>query len=168
MLDHLITSKTRIRLLIKFFVYEEMEAYLRELTKEFGDATNAVRVELTRLTEAGLLIRSEVKNRKMYRANTKHPHFADIQYIVRRYIKWYNFQQTYLDKGSTLEAIYLLEDAARTSQYEYILLHPEDASKVASYNADALRIRVLENKDIEKLQGKNIPCFCIWRKQFGT
>ena len=53
MLDALITSKTRIRLLVKFFLNPTMKAYLRQLADEFGESTNAVRVELNRLTEAG-------------------------------------------------------------------------------------------------------------------
>ena len=55
MLDALITSKTRVRLLVKFFLNPTMKAYLRQLADEFGESTNAVRVELNRLKEAGLL-----------------------------------------------------------------------------------------------------------------
>ncbi|PIO48027.1 MAG: transcriptional regulator, partial [[Chlorobium] sp. 445] len=55
MLDSLVTSKTRIKLLLKFFLNQETRAYLRGLAEEFGESTNAVRVELNRLTEAGFL-----------------------------------------------------------------------------------------------------------------
>jgi hypothetical protein len=55
MLSTLITSKTRVRLLVKFFLNPTMKAYLRQLAEEFGESTNSLRIELNRLTEAGLL-----------------------------------------------------------------------------------------------------------------
>ena len=55
MLEALITSKTRVRLLVRFFLNPTMKAYLRQLADEFGESTNSVRVELNRLTEAGIL-----------------------------------------------------------------------------------------------------------------
>ena len=55
MLESLITSKTRTKLLLKFFLNPGTSAYLRGLAEEFGESTNGVRVELNRLSEAGLL-----------------------------------------------------------------------------------------------------------------
>ena len=47
MIESLITSKTRTRLLLKFFLNPETRAHLRGLADEFGESTNGVRVELT-------------------------------------------------------------------------------------------------------------------------
>ena len=55
MLETLVTSKTRAKLLLKFFLNPSTSAYLRGLADEFGESTNGVRVELNRLMEAGLL-----------------------------------------------------------------------------------------------------------------
>ena len=55
MLNTLITSKTRINLLLKFFLNPGTKAYLRGLASEFDESTNAVRVELNRLTQAKIL-----------------------------------------------------------------------------------------------------------------
>ncbi|MDY0178946.1 MAG: ArsR family transcriptional regulator, partial [Synergistaceae bacterium] len=55
MLDSFVTSKTRIKLLLKFFINPDTTAYLRGLADEFGESTNAVRVELNRLSRAGIL-----------------------------------------------------------------------------------------------------------------
>ena len=46
MLDSLITSKTRLRLLIKFFLNIANKGYLNSLASEFGESTNSVRKEL--------------------------------------------------------------------------------------------------------------------------
>ena len=73
MLDALITSKTRVRLLVKFFLNPTMKSYLRELASEFEESTNSVRLELNRLKEAGLLESEAKGNLVMYNAKTTHP-----------------------------------------------------------------------------------------------
>ena len=55
MLDTLITSKTRLKLLLKFFLNSSSRAHLRNLETEFGESTNAIRLELNKFEEAGLL-----------------------------------------------------------------------------------------------------------------
>lgn len=40
MLDSLITSKTRLKLLIKFFVSSTNKGYLRGIAEEFNESTN--------------------------------------------------------------------------------------------------------------------------------
>ena len=55
MLTALITSKTRVKLLMKFFLNPETKSYLRQLSSEFGESTNGIRVELNRLVKAKLL-----------------------------------------------------------------------------------------------------------------
>ena len=55
MLDSLITSKTRLRLLIKFFLNIANKGYLNGLANEFGESTNSVRKELNNLSSAGYL-----------------------------------------------------------------------------------------------------------------
>ena len=86
MLDSLVTSKTRIKLLLKFFINPETKAYLRELSKEFGESTNAVRLELNRLTKAKLLLSQNKGRTVMYNANTDHAFFRDIQKIACKYV----------------------------------------------------------------------------------
>lgn len=85
MLDSLITSKTRIRLLVKFFLNPAMKAYLRGLSDEFGESTNAIRLELNRMEEAGLLCSEEEGKKKVYHANPSHPLFNDIHSLVLKH-----------------------------------------------------------------------------------
>ena len=67
MLDSLITSKTRIKLLLKFFLNTSTHAYLRGLADEFGELTNALRLELNHLENAGLLKAENERNKKVCR-----------------------------------------------------------------------------------------------------
>ena len=86
MLDSLVTSKTRIKLLLKFFINPETKAYLRELAKEFGESTNSVRLELNRLTKANMLVSQNHGRTILYNANTGHTLFRDIQNIAIKYV----------------------------------------------------------------------------------
>ena len=84
MLEALITSKTRIKLILKFFMNPESSSYLRGLAEEFGESTNAIRVELNRFEKAGLLESEALGNKKMFKANVTHPLFMDLQQIVQK------------------------------------------------------------------------------------
>ena len=78
----LISSKTRIKLLTRFFFNPESRSYLRELAKEFNVSTNAVREELNQLRKTRLL-KSEKKGRQVfYMANQDHPLFPELRSMV--------------------------------------------------------------------------------------
>jgi hypothetical protein len=82
MIHTLITSQTRVKLLMKFFLNSRTRAHLRGLETEFGESSNAIRVELNRFEKAGLLHFSRDGNKKVYRANIKHPFFKDIHNLI--------------------------------------------------------------------------------------
>ena len=84
MLDTLITSKTRLKILTKFFLNGQAKAYLRGLEEEFKESSNSVRLELNRFEQASLLLSKFEGNKKVYQANTAHPLFPDIQNILRK------------------------------------------------------------------------------------
>ena len=81
MLESIITSQTRIKLLLKFFLNPKTTGYLRQLAAEFGESTNGIRVELNKLMEAKILS-SETRGRnKYFRANVSHPLFEQWRQI---------------------------------------------------------------------------------------
>ena len=86
MIESLITSKTRIKLMLKFFLNSSTKAYLRGLEAEFGESTNAIRIELNRFEHAGLLHTEPCGNKKMFKANTNHPLYNDINSLLRKYV----------------------------------------------------------------------------------
>ena len=63
MLGELIASKTRLRLLIKFFISQANRGYLNGLANEMGESTNSIRKELNHLHGAGYLNRIKVDNK---------------------------------------------------------------------------------------------------------
>ena len=86
MIETLISSKTRVKLLLKFFLNSKMTAYLRSLESEFGESSNAIRVELNRLEQAGMLVSRFDGNKKIFQANTHHPLFKDVHSILLKYV----------------------------------------------------------------------------------
>ena len=84
LLGPLITSKTRLKLLLRFFVNQDLSGYLQGLSKELNENSNSIRVELNRLEGAGILKSSFKGRRKMYQVNTTHPLATDISKIIRK------------------------------------------------------------------------------------
>jgi len=113
MLDSIITSKTRIKLLLKFFLNSQTKSYLRNLEQEFGESSNAIRVELNRLEEAGLLQAEHSGNRKYFSANTKHPLFGDINNILKKFVGIDQLIDKVTSKIGDLEAAYVTGDFAK-------------------------------------------------------
>ncbi len=113
MLNSLITSKTRVKLLLKFFLNSDNKSYLRNLEQEFGESSNAIRVELNRLEEADLL-RSEVSgNKKYFCANTSHPLFKDINNIVRNSVGIDQLIERVINQVGNLEVAYITGEFAK-------------------------------------------------------
>jgi len=86
MLDSLITSRTRVKLLLKFFTNERTLGYLRGLAEEFGESTNAVRTELNRMSDANLITSETNGRRRLYRANPDHPLFPELTSVTHKYL----------------------------------------------------------------------------------
>ena len=72
MLDSLITSKTRLRLLIKFFLNIANKGYLNGLANEFGESTNSVRKELNELITMLLFRKNKTKTIRLFIWLTPH------------------------------------------------------------------------------------------------
>lgn len=112
MLDSLITSKTRLRLLVKFFVNSKTHSHLRGLAEEFGESTNSIRKELNNLTQAGILERHSEKNKIEYQANVKHPFFKNIQEIIRKYLGLDKLLEQVLERMGEVNQVILTGDIA--------------------------------------------------------
>jgi DNA-binding transcriptional ArsR family regulator len=111
-LDSLVTSKTRVKLLLKFFAHSN-SGYLRSLAKEFDESTNAVRVELNRLTEAGLLVSEDEGKTKVYRANHSHPFFAEISAMVSKFLGLDELMEKIVKRMGNVEKAIIVGDYAQ-------------------------------------------------------
>jgi len=113
MLETLITSKTRLKLLLKFFLNSNSSSYLRELEGEFHESTNAIRLELNRFESAGLLQSQTKGNKKFYHANINHPLFPDINNILLKYIGFDKIIEIVIKKLGEMNCVYVVGSFAR-------------------------------------------------------
>ncbi len=113
MLEALISSKTRIKLLLKFFLNSKTTAYLRGLEAEFGESSNAIRIELNRFEEAGMITSELQGNKKIFSANTAHPLFREIHNIVLKNIGFDRIIETVIERLGDVEHVYVTGDFAQ-------------------------------------------------------
>lgn len=161
MLESLITSKTRINLLLKLFLNPENQGYLRQFASEFGVSTNALRLELNKLSEAKI-IESQVKGRnKIYKANTNHPLFEDIRNIVLKSTGIDKVVSDILRKLGKLELAFIRGDYAEGIDSGLIDL---------VIVGDSLNVQELERvrQKTEKLIGRKISVLILNKNEFKT
>ena len=175
MLEAIITSKTRIRLLVKFFLNPTMKAYLRQLADEFGESTNSVRVELNRLTEAGLL-ESEVKGNVInYRAKQSHPLFPEIRSIVSKMTGLDSIVEWVIERLGEVEEAYLIGDYAKgidSGIMDVIVVGKIDKAYLINLIEKAedlvqrkIRYLVMNNVELNNYKKRNNdPILLLWSK----
>lgn len=122
MLETLITSKTRIKLLLKFFLNANTTAHLRGIETETGDSSNAIRLELNRLEIAGMITSFESGNKKKYQVNRFHPLFNEITALVQKYVGIDILIENIIKRIGKLQKVYLTGSFAKGIDNEQIEL----------------------------------------------
>ncbi len=176
MIETLISSKTRIKLLLKFFLNSKTTAYLRSLEGEFGDSTNSIRLELNKLEKAGMLSSHLQGNKKIFQANIKHPLFDEIHNILLKHIGLDQIIETVVERLGDVEKVYLIGDFAKGQDSQIIdLIFVGDIDKTYLLNliekAEHLiqrKVRYLLYKNIElpmvTLNQMNPERLLLWSK----
>lgn len=84
MLEFLISSQTRVKLLTLFLLNPGKEFYIREMTRRTGENINAVRRELANLEEFGLISRMKRGNQLYFTVDSQFFLFEDLQKLVMK------------------------------------------------------------------------------------
>lgn len=113
LLSPLVSSGTRLRLLLRFFGNPNASSYLRELASEMGSSTNAVREELNRLSEAQLLTHSKNGREVRYQANQQHPLFTELISIAKKVLGLDQVLDQIIHRLGELQLALLLDDYAQ-------------------------------------------------------
>ena len=176
LLSGLISSKTRIKLLIRFFLNPTARSYMRELAKEFNLSTNSVREELNQLSKTGLLISKKNGRTIEYAANQQHPLFSELKSMVSKTIGIDQVIDGIVIRLGEIDAAYIIDDYAQGKDSGIIDLllvgridnyHLNDLSrKTERYIKRKIRYLVLEPDEFKTFQNqlRNRPCFLIWEK----
>jgi len=176
MIESLITSKTRVKLLLKFFLNSDSTSYLRNLASEFGESSNAIRVELNRFEEAGLLKTNLSGNKKIYRANTSHPLYSDLNNIIRKYTGLDHIIEKIVKKLGDVEKVYVSGDIAQGMDSKIIdliftgtnldkIFLMDLIEKAEKLIGRKIRFIIYEEKEFEKIVKKmNGHIFLLWQR----
>ena len=113
MLNKLITSKTRLRLLIKFFISQANRGYLNGLATEMGESTNSIRKELNHLYDAGYLKKVKQNNKIEYKANVDHPLYETLRKVVLKHLGLEDIVEVVLERMGNVESIAIVGDYAK-------------------------------------------------------
>lgn len=173
MLDTLITSKTRIKLLLKFFLNGNTTGYLRNLETEFGDSSNAIRLELNKFEQSGMLRADMNGNKKVYQANVEHPLFEEIHSIVKKYVGLDRIIEHIIGKVGDLQYVCLIGDYAKgvdsgiidfllvgeNLNHEYIALL---VSKAESLIHRKIRFLFMKPDEYRKNPYSSPECLVLW------
>jgi hypothetical protein len=170
MLETLITSKTRIKLILKFFLNPGNKAYLRLLEEEFAESTNAIRLELNRLEEAGMLASYNEGNKKWYQVNAGHPLFRPLQEIVEKMLGIDIIIERILNRLGNIGRVYLVGKLAQglDEQVIHILIvgNPDHAYlDQLVKKAETLLKRTIHYQITESLEEAPEKALLIWENQ---
>ena len=175
----LISSKTRIKLLVRFFFNPKTSSYLRELSKEFNLSTNSVREELNQLTKTGFLTSEKNGRQVHYFANQKHPLFPELKSMVGKIMGIDQVIDGIVSRLGDLEKAYLIDDYASgkdTGIVDLVLVgdidqyHLNDLSrKTERYIKRKIRSLVLSLEEFHSFEKKlkNRPSLLIWEAKDG-
>ena len=164
LLEGLITSKTRVKLLMKFFINPDTMSYLRQLASEFGESTNSVRLELNSLTKAKILKKNKNGNTIAYRANATHPLFSEIRSIILKSVGIDQVINSIIDNIGRPKLILLTGDYAKGNDsgiIDIVVVGGIDKIELDRYIGKAeklidrkVRYLLLDEKDFGKLKEK--------------
>lgn len=98
--------------MLKFFLNAQSKGYLRSLEHEFGESTNAIRLELNKFEAAGMLKSEHEGNKKVFSANCKHPLFENLHNLAIKYVGLDRIVNNITERLGDVEAVYLVGDYA--------------------------------------------------------
>ncbi len=177
MLSGLITSKTRIKLLMRLFLNPDQHAYLRELAEETGSSPSHVKGELKNLTDAGLLSSKKDGRQIFFSANKKHPLFDELHSMVRKAMGMDAILDSIIMRLGNLEAAYVVGDYAAgkdTGIIDIVLLGEIDhdnledlTRKTERYIERKIRTLILSQKEFDNLLSRDsmMARLLLWRRK---
>lgn len=172
----LITSKTRIRILMRLFLNPGNRAYLRELVSEFGSSPSQVREELQQLSAAGLLTNEREGRQVYYRANDQHSLFPELNSMVRKALGMDHILESIVRRLGELERAILIDDYAEgkdTGIIDLVLVGSIDqanlsdlVNKTERYIGRKIRILSFTAEEYDAMKPTLVqrPSFELWSR----
>jgi len=161
MLEGIIPSPTRRKLLALFFLNSKSRFYVREIERKSGENISAVRRELGILEKAGLAICQRQGNMVYYSANLKSPIFAEIRSIMLKTDGMGGVIKEALAGQAGLKFAFIYGSYARGEERAG---SDVDLMIIGDVKPEAASIRI---RDAEKKIGREINYSVYPEKEFG-
>lgn len=173
----LITSKTRIKILMRLFLNPNRAAYLRELADDFHASPSQVKDELDQLHKANLLVTNKSGRHVMFSANREHRLFNELQSMVKKALGMDVIIDSIVKHLGNLQQAMLIDDYAEgkdTGIIDLVLIGNIDTTNLLDLTATTERyierkIRTLRLTVEEYEQNaaflNNRPQFVLWAKE---
>lgn len=84
MLEHLIISRVRMKILSLFFLNPDKKYHLREIQRQTNEAMNAIRREMQHLQDSGFASAEARGNRKYYTMRHDNPFYFDLIELINK------------------------------------------------------------------------------------
>jgi len=97
---------------MRLFLNPARQAYVRELSAEFGMSPSQVKDELDQLKTAGLVADEKQGRQINYRANTGHILFPELHSMVKKALGMDRILESIIDRLGDLELAFLMDDCA--------------------------------------------------------
>ena len=173
----IITSKTRIRILMRLFLNPRENAYLRELSNEFEISPSLVKSELDQLQNASLLKSRKSGRQLLFQANSEHPVFNELQSMVKKALGMDHIIESIITRLGNLEKALLIDDYAEgkdTGIIDLVLIGDLDQNnlqdltkKTEKYIDRKIRTLSLTADEFKRL-APNLdqrPQFILWQRE---
>jgi len=146
MLENIIPSKTRRKILEFFFQNPNNSFYLRRVVRELDEEVNAVKRELDILTDEKLLLKEKRLNKVFYNLN-------------KNYIFYDEFLRIFTKNGPILKMIY--NNLPRLGKIKYIAFSSRFAKKIPIKDEDIyfLYVGIIVLKELEILMRESEKIF---------
>ena len=174
LLSSFITSKMRVRILMRLFLNPSQQAYLRELSDEFNASPSQVRDELNNLRETGLLQSNRRGRQIYYKANQQHPLYPELHLMVKKALGMDHILESIVDRLGQLDEVILLDDYAQgkdTGIIDLLLIGKinnenllDIVSKSEKYIGRKIRTMVMDTSEYNDSSSvfKNRPHVTLW------
>ncbi len=173
-LSGIITSKLKIKILMRFFLNPDSQPYLRGLASEFKVSSNAIRTELNNLSKSKLITHTKMGRKILYKANKNHSLFSELKSMAKKVMGIDKVIESIIIRLGNIEKAYLLDDYAIGKDNGIIDLllvgnidnfHLHDLiEKTEHYLKRKIRYLVLTKNEFEdfKQELKKRPSLLIW------
>ncbi len=175
--DGLITSKMRIRILMRLFLNPGERAYIRELANELEASSSQVSEELKKLTAPGLLHTEKEGRQINYRANQDHSLYPELHSMVGKSLGMDRILDSIINRLGDLRLAMLLGDYAQgkdTGLVDLVLVGDIDrenlqdlVAKTEKYIGRKIRTLVLNETEFNNMEHlfKQKPSLLLWQSQ---